>query len=76
MRRMIVRQQVANKFHHVVGEVIGAEVGAASQRSSRDVIGSRRSTKSEVNPSRVQGLERRELFSDDEGSVIGQHDAS
>ena len=76
MAGVLIRQQVTNELHHVVGKVIRAEIGAATKGPGCDVIGSWRSTESQVNATRVQGLQGGELLGHHERRVIGEHDAA
>ena len=75
-RRAVGRGQVVDQLDDVVGKPVRAFVAGSPQRPRGDAIGPRGATETEVDPARMQGLERAELLGHDERRVVGEHDAA
>ena len=73
MRPVEEEEQVAQ----LLGEVVGAEQrGRAAQRRRGDRIGARRPADAEIDAAGMQCFQHPELLRDDEGRVVGKHDAT
>lgn len=62
------------QLDHVLREQVGCAPQIAAQRLGDPHVGSRRTSKAQIDPPGKQGVERPELFGDHEGIVVGQHD--
>ncbi|GAB1363241.1 hypothetical protein MASR1M32_24770 [Rhodobacter sp.] len=73
--RLVIRGEPVHQLLHVLGEVVGA-VGRGADRAQGRLIGAGRAAKAEVDPPGEQARQRAELFGDDIGRVVRQHDAA
>ena len=62
-------------FENVLREILGG-LGRAAQGAQRQLVGARRAAEPEVDAARKQPRQRAELFGDDIGRMVGQHDAA
>ena len=75
-RRAVAGQEVVDELHDVVGKRVRLRVRRAPKGPDRHGVGPGRTPEPEVDPPRVQRLQGAELLGDDEGRVVGQHDAA
>ena len=69
------RSQERLQLENVLRETLGG-IGRAAQGVQGHLVGSWRAAKSETDATREQTLQGAELFGDDIGRMIGQHDAA
>ena len=72
----LVVGEVALQLHDVGRKRVDVSVQIAPQRAAGLLVGARGATDPQVDPSREQRRERPELLRDDQGRMVGQHDAA
>jgi hypothetical protein len=70
------RAQQALQLHHVAGKVFLGLHAVAAQRTHGGAIGAGGAAQAQVDAARVQLGQRAEGFGDDQGRMVGQHDAA
>ena len=64
------------QLHHIVRKIIAAAFEIAAERLGGAHVGAGRAAEAEIDPSRIERLERAELLGDHQRRMVGQHDAA
>jgi hypothetical protein len=76
-RRAVTAGEQLDQAHELLRELFGVQpLHRAAQRQRGDLVGARRAADAQVDPARVQRLQRAELLGHHQRRVVGQHHAA
>ena len=65
-----------HQLHDILREGVDVALKRAAQGAGRGLIRARRAAQAQVDAAGMKGVQRAELLGDDQGRVVGQHDAA
>ncbi len=70
------RSEPLHQLHHILREGVDVALKCAPQRPRRGLVRTGRAAEPQIDTAGMQGVQGAELLGDDQGRVVGQHDAA